>query len=82
MSGHDLSALPEMSAANQGLRSRAVKRAKETFPCAAGPRAAAPANLGWFAGQKAAERAQKILTLGSIMPPSGLRFEHAYAFSS
>jgi hypothetical protein len=29
VSGHDLSVLPEMSAANRGLRSRAVKHSKE-----------------------------------------------------
>ena len=28
----------QMSAANRGLRSRAVKHSKETLPCAAGPR--------------------------------------------
>src|SRR5689334_9778740 len=64
VSGHDFSALPEMtlslSKGSRGLRSRAEKAADTTIPCAAGPRAAAPGMPGflgcWDAMQRSARK--------------------------
>jgi hypothetical protein len=49
VSGHDLSGLPEMTLSlpkgNRGLRSRAIKPAKNFLPCAAGSCAAKRSTL-------------------------------------
>ena len=70
VSGHDFSVLLEPSEATRKQRSRAVKRRK-IFPCAVGPRAAAPSRPGFgLLGRNAAEREQKNPSDGSCFTSS------------